>query len=289
MGDHLQSQSHLRPEAHHPRPDPHRNGGQVDLQRFGKSLRLGLLYTFKLVEVPAGKVPADERELSAAEISSITPNLLIDRRDDPLDPTSGWSSNFVLEYAFPLLSAETRFLKFFSQQTAYANLDRLGVVAGSLRFGVLEPLEVRSSQSGAISRPSEIPISELFFAGGRTTHRAYRRDRLGILGETLIVEGAADSSENETLVPLGGTGLLIANLDYRFPILGDVGGSVFADAGNVWADWRDLDLREMKVGLGLGVRYRSPLGPLRLEVGWKLSREVGEDSYVVLLSFGNPF
>ena len=82
---------------------------------------------------------------------------------------------------------------------------------------------------------------------------------------------------------------MIANLDYRFPIFGELGGSIFADAGNVWADWRDFDPSEIKVGLGLGVRYRSPIGPLRLEVGWKLDREIGEDGYVVLLSFGNPF
>jgi outer membrane protein insertion porin family len=266
-----------------------RRGGQVDFQHFSENHRLGLLYTFKLVEVPAGDVPADQRELSESEISSITPSLLIDQRNDPLDPTAGWSSNFSLEYAFPLLSAETRFLKFFTQQTAYADLHRFGVLAGSLRLGLLEPLEVRSSHPGSVSRLSEVPISELFFAGGRTTHRAYRRDRLGVLGETLIVDGSSDSTGGQALVPLGGTGLVIANLDYRFPIVGALGGSVFADLGNVWADWKDFDSSEMKLGLGLGVRYRSPIGPLRLEVGWKVSREIGEDSHVVLLSFGNPF
>ena len=52
---------------------------------------------------------------------------------------------------------------------------------------------------------------------------------------------------------------------------------------------RDDQLEEIKVGAGIGLRYLSPIGPLRLEVGWKLDREVGEGSSVVFLSFGNPF
>ena len=79
------------------------------------------------------------------------------------------------------------------------------------------------------------------------------------------------------------------NLDYRFPIAGDIGGTIFFDAGNVWADWRSIAVSELRKGVGVGVRYRSPIGPLRLEVGWKLDREEWEDSYVVFLSFGNPF
>ncbi|MGH9464586.1 MAG: BamA/TamA family outer membrane protein, partial [Thermoanaerobaculia bacterium] len=91
------------------------------------------------------------------------------------------------------------------------------------------------------------------------------------------------------LLPVGGNGLLLLNLDYRFPIVGAFGGTVFFDAGNVWANWRDIDPAEAKLGIGAGVRYRSPVGPVRAEVAWKLDREPQEDPYEVFLSFGYAF
>ena len=91
------------------------------------------------------------------------------------------------------------------------------------------------------------------------------------------------------LRPVGGNGLVLVNLDYRFPIFGGLGGVVFADAGNVWADWRDLRAGDLELGLGAGVRYLSPIGPLRLEIAWKTDRRPGEDAYKIFLSVGNPF
>ena len=88
----------------------------------------------------------------------------------------------------------------------------------------------------------------------------------------------------------GGNGLLLFNFDYRFPIAGQFGGTVFLDLGNVWADWRDIEPGEMKPGIGVGVRYASPIGPVRLEIGWKLDPEPEEDEApVFFLSLGNPF
>ena len=121
-------------------------------------------------------------------------------------------------------------------------------------------------------------IAERFFAGGRTTHRAYGRDELGIPGDTLL-DGK----------PIGGKGLALLNVDYRFPLVGGLGGTVFVDAGNVWADWRDMRLGDVKSGAGLGLRYLTPIGPLRVELGWKLDRERGESKSAVLVSFGNAF
>ena len=137
---------------------------------------------------------------------------------------------------------------------------------------------------------AEIPISERFFAGGRSSHRAYRRDRLGIVGDTLLpFVDPDDPAATERLVPVGGTGLVLINVDYRFPIVGALGGVAFVDVGNVWADWRDVDPGEAKMGAGVGFRYLSPLGPLRFEIGWKLDREPEEASWVATFSVGNPF
>jgi outer membrane translocation and assembly module TamA len=128
-----------------------------------------------------------------------------------------------------------------------------------------------------------VPSAELFYAGGRTSHRAFPRDRLGIPGETLFVEPGEDP------VPLGGGALALVNLEWRFPIVGDFGGNLFVDGGNVWREIADFDPSQARWGAGVGLRYQSPVGPLRVEVGWNLDREPGEDPYVWFVSLGNPF
>ncbi len=272
-----------------------RRGFQLESSRLYPRSRINLLYTYKIVEIEpdaafAALDPAElsrvldiDRDLQEVALSSLRPGWLVDRRDDPVQPRRGWSSNLSAEYAFPFLSTDAEFVKGFSQQTVHRDLGRLGVAVASLRLGAIEPLAGRAPGEGPGALPSRrVPISERFFAGGRTSHRAYRRDLLGIPGDTLVDSDGA-------LVPVGGNGLMLANLDWRFPIAGPVGGVAFVDAGNVWSDWRKIDPGELKPGAGVGVRYDSPIGPLRLEVGWKLDRLPGESPAVVFLSFGNPF
>ncbi|MEM7351230.1 MAG: POTRA domain-containing protein [Acidobacteriota bacterium] len=268
-------------------------GAQVAITKDLPTVRLRGVVEYRSVEITALTPdffdfdPNDiEREDREVEIFSLIPILYIDRRDDPLDPQDGWTTALQLEYALPFAAAETHFLKLFWQHTHYRSLGRLGGLAASWRFGAIEPLSTQVELDPLVPsklRSALVPVSERFFAGGRTSHRAYERDKLGIVGETLF-------PGTDELVEVGGNGIAVLNLDYRFPITGPVGGVVFLDYGNVWADWRDFDLGDFRPGIGLGVRYTSPIGPVRLEVGWKLDPEPGDESGAAFfLSFGNPF
>ena len=278
-------------DEHEDRPDfsVDRRGGQLVVGRELGRWSLQSFLSYRLVELQAddpffnSEIPLDSRN---GRVASLTPTVGYDRRNDPLDPTRGWNSSFQLEYAFPAVAADAHFLKLFGQATAYLPLGRFGVLAGSARGGAIEPLAGGPGDSVRAALEASVPAAELFYAGGRTTHRAYRRDELGIVGETLIFDPAKATSDP---YPAGGGGLALLNLEYRFPVAGPVGGSLFVDGGNVWNDYRDVDLGAFKWGLGLGVRYLSPVGPLRLEVGWKLDREPFEDAYVWFISLGNPF
>ena len=246
-------------------------GAQLVLSRRIGAFTLQHLLNYRLVEsTPTGGNidPEDlDRQYLPIEIASLLPSMVWDRRDDPLNPHKGWLTTVFVQYSFPVLSAEEHFLKSFVQQAYFADLGRAGVLAGSVRLGGIEPLSDR-----------EIPLSERFFAGGRTSHRAFPRDLLGIQGETRVGRNA-----------VGGNGLLLVNLDYRFPFTRTIGGTLFVDLGNVWAEWRDITLDQVRYGAGAEVRYLSPVGPIRLTAGWKLDREPEESAYEVFLSFGHAF
>lgn len=269
------------------------------IKRFG-DLRLSLAYDFRLIEpdefrsalladpdgdgrlLPgiASPLELEDGRVEAVQVSSLIPALRLDRLDDPVDPRRGYSATAQLQYAFPLGEAEAHFAELFVDGSHYLDLGRGGVVASSLRLGLIEPLEGVAGTAG--DKLLAIPIDERFFAGGGTTHRAFERFELGLPGET-VLRAPPD------VLPLGGTGLALVNLEYRFPLVASLGGTAFVDAGNVWRDWQDFEPGEMRLGAGVGLRYLSPIGPLRLDVGWKLDREGPEDPFEIHFTFGNPF
>jgi outer membrane protein insertion porin family len=271
--------------------DVTRYGARTEAVRLFGSRRVSLGVDYRIVElenVDPGVVSNEiERRNQPYQITSLVPTFFWDRRDDPISTTRGWNTLLQLQYAFPAFETDTEFLKLFVQQTQFFDLGRENVVAASVRFGGIEPFKSLAAQPGdpLAEFPSRnVPIPERFVAGGDSTHRAYGLRELGIRGETLL-----PSSSGGGFVPVGGDGLLLFNLEYRFPLFGDFGGTVFFDTGNVWADWRSIDLGELKNGIGLGARYRSPLGPIRAGIGWKLDREPGESSYELFVNIGNPF
>lgn len=288
-----------------------RQGGQIEIQRVGQHSRTALLFDYRFVELLEleGFDPEDiDRDLQDVQIASLTPNWQLDHRNDPVNPVRGWNTNLQVEYAFPLLGAKEKFLKGFLQYAHHFDLRWLGSIGGSFRLGGIQelrggepdPLVPIDPDSGEPYESAFVPISERLFAGGRSTHRAYRRDFLGVCGQTLVPKvnrvveptRTADTGpcdEAGDVVPVGGNALVLLNLDYRFPIAGAFGGNLFLDAGNLWATWDTVDLADIKPGIGAGVRYMSPVGPLRLEVGYKLDRESWEDSYVIFFSVGNPY
>jgi outer membrane protein insertion porin family len=260
-----------------------RRGAQIGLVRAIGRLQLGLLYDYRIVETvvstPGVVLPRESRE---GKVASLAPNLFYDRRDDPLEPTRGWTGRAVYERAAPLFAADADFDKLFGQVTGYFDLGRAGVFAASLRGGAIE--NRRATTADGVSGIDLVPASERFFAGGRSSHRAFPLDELGIPGETLALD--PDGSD---VVPLGGGALAVANLELRFPIAGAFGGLLFADVGNVWREASDFDPGEARWGVGAGLRYLSPIGPLRLEAGWPLDRRDHEERWVWFVSLGYAF
>ncbi len=266
-------------------------GGRLEAARKFGDRRMSVAWDYRFVHTtidPGYGLTDVDREDRPYQISSFYGSLLLDHRNDPVLATRGWSSLVQLQYAVPILAATGDFFKIFFQQTQYINLGRPGVVAMSLRAGGIEPFRHLTTKDPEVPPGllnGDVFIDERFFAGGPTTQRAYGRDDLGVRGETLFPK----PTDPTQFAPVGGTGLLLLNLEYRFPVAGPVEGVVFYDAGNVWADWRSITLGGTKGGAGIGVRYLSPIGPFRLDIGWKLDPEKRDPRHVISLSFGNPF
>jgi outer membrane translocation and assembly module TamA len=107
----------------------------------------------------------------------------------------------------------------------------------------------------------DLPASERFYAGGDTTVRGFALDRLG----------RPDTFDNAGF-PKGGHALIIFNSELRIPVWRAFETVGFLDVGNVFARLEDINLGQLRGGAGFGVRYRSPLGPIRVDLGFKLSR-----------------
>ena len=157
-------------------------------------------------------------------------------------------------------------------------MDRRGTVfAASARLGAA------SGFAGVGS--AELPASERFFAGGDTTVRGFALDRLGVRhtppreSDTIDVGG----------FPLGGNGLLLLNVELRVPVKSGVKIVGFADLGNVFKTVSDVSVRELRPALGGGFRYKSPVGPLRFDLGFKVPRRVDESRTAWFITFGEAF
>jgi outer membrane protein insertion porin family len=285
---------------------------KVALERTRWSLR----YEYKISECDGGPLCVElekdnpveslDPSLRNIKISSITPTFFWDTRDDILDPHRGFFTSASIEYAFPLFAADTGFLREYLQGALYLPVSERTTLALSGRLGLIQPYARKPPEAGeefGALRP--IPLSERFTAGGENSHRAFALDRLGDLclddefphaelppdecRPTLLADYDAATNSLSRILPLGGNSLALMNVEYRFPIFGNtVGGAVFADIGNVFAG-SQIDFDKLRYGAGFGIRYLSPVGPLRIDIAAPFQRKWYEDRYQYFFSLGYAF
>lgn len=207
-----------------------------------------------------------ERENSPFSATSLSGSFIWDRRDDPFNTSKGNFFSFALEQAYPLFEAKSNYLKSFIKYQHFIPLFSRVTFSATSRLGL---------GGGKLS----IPIHERFFAGGSNSFRGERFDKLGPKDP---VSGR----------PLGGEALFLLNFELTFPLVSsikDLSGALFYDKGNVFDVPKHFNLPALKDAVGFGVRYRTPLGPVRFEIGWNLDVPSERRNPLAFITIGNVF
>ncbi|HYP09437.1 MAG TPA: outer membrane protein assembly factor BamA [Bryobacteraceae bacterium] len=216
--------------------------------------------TYRRATVSDLKITPDLIPLFAQNIQlgSVSSTFIQDRRDDPTDPRRGVYNTLDGAFASNLFGSKTSFTRVLGRNATYHRLTRDVILARSLSLGVINRIST-----------VDVPLPERFFGGGATSHRGFNENQAG-------------PRDLLTGFPLGGKALLVNNTEVRFPLIGDdIGGVLFHDAGNVYSNLRSMsfrfkqrdleDFNYMVHAVGFGIRYRTPVGPIRLDLAYSIN------------------
>jgi outer membrane protein insertion porin family len=263
-------------------------------------------YAFRKVTVSNLNIPSDEVPLFSQPtlVSQFTVTWFRDTRDNPADATKGTFNSANFGIAGTGIGSSASFLSYFFQHSSYTPIKRNWTYARSIRLGILEPYA--STVSLSFPAPTEqplpqvIPLPERLFAGGGTTLRGFALNQAG-------------PRDSVTGFPVGGQALVILNQELRFPlrvpfVASGLGGALFYDGGNSFSQLTHVNLRWLPPApifkaaypgqnpgrfnptqclynctnelnyfsnmVGFGLRYATPVGPIRIDLGYQLNRPV---------------
>ena len=247
-----------------------------------QNTRLQLRYDFNKtilsqLLVPELVLPEDRR----VRLSTFSGTLIRDTRDKPLDAHRGIFSTISLGITPTALGSSANFARFFGQFATYKSFHSV-VFANSIRLGLAESFV-----------GSFIPTSQLYFSGGGTSLRGFPIDEAGPQRIVPFCTGLQNQTGcvNVT-VPVGGNELFILNSEMRFPlkIMKALGGVVFYDGGNVYSAINLPNfVNNYTNTVGIGFRYATPIGPIRIDLGRNLNPVPGINPRQYFITIGQAF
>ncbi|MBI5682798.1 MAG: outer membrane protein assembly factor BamA [Deltaproteobacteria bacterium] len=225
--------------------------------------------TYKLEEVEVTRVASGASQIIRDQegknlISSINAAIRKDTRDDALFPTEGSVIYFSIEFGGGPIGGDVNYVKYLLEGTRYFSMPYDTVLAARALAGYLHGFDGKDA-----------PVYERFYLGGINSIRGFKTRGIS----------PKDPTTNELI---GGDGEALLNIEYIFPIFTEqkFKGVVFFDTGNTWDGGF---LNGLRYSAGLGIRWVSPLGPIRLEWGYNLDKKEGEDSSQWDFTIGTSF
>jgi outer membrane protein assembly factor BamA len=247
-----------------------------------ENIRLQLRYDFNKTTLSHLLVPELVLEQDRhVQLSTWSATLIRDTRDKPLDAHRGSYSTVNFGITPTAFGSSANFTKLFGQYAYYKPVHSL-VFANSIRLGLATPF------SGSF-----VPTSQLFFSGGGTSLRGFPIDEAGpqrLVPFCNVLEG--QSGCVNVTVPIGGRQLFILNSEVRFPlgITKALGGVVFYDGGNVYSAINFNNFMNNYTNtVGFGLRYATPIGPVRIDIGRNLNPVPGINPLQYFITVGQAF
>ncbi len=268
----------LRTEREYEDFDRDLTGGDITLgypmdEVFGdwaQDISSGLKYEWLDIDITsvsedAAQLVKDSKGRSTA--SGFTPRLVRNTINNPLNPSKGSRQEVSVELTG--MGGDQEFFLLEGKNTWYAQIlePDEGDLVFSWRFSV---------GYGETFNDQDFPLYRRYFPGGINSVRGYKARSLG----------PKDANGHE----YGGSKELVNNFDLLFPLVRSAGLKfvTFYDFGQAYDDDKPIDLSEVRQAYGFGLRWSSPIGPIRLEFGFPIDREEDEDSMVTMFSFGAP-
>lgn len=232
----------------------------------------------------SGLIPAQDQHVRLSTVSS---TYIRDTRDSATDAHKGIYESYELDLNPSQLGSNVSFGRLLTQTAYYKKIPGDIIWANSLRIGVEQPFG-----------NSHVPLSEKFFSGGGSTLRGFPLNGAGPQHTIAACGNAANTSTCAPItVPVGGSQLLILNSEFRIPIPfslpvvdKNLGVALFYDGGNVFQSvgFRNFGAQYSN-SVGFGVRYKTPVGPVRVDVGHNLNPLPGIKSTQIFVTLGQAF
>ena len=223
-------------------------------------------------------VPAKDQHV---RLSTLSANLTRDTRDNPLDEHKGVLRSAELDMNAMKLGSSVNFAKFTGQAAFYKQGFHNIVFANSLRIGLAQPYA-----------NSRVPLSEEFFTGGGNSLRGFPLNGAGPQRPVNVCPKGETKCKSFISVPSGGNELLLINAEARIPLAIKKGLSLvpFYDGGNVFPTVGFHDFTSLySNNVGLGIRYATPVGPVRIDLGRNLNPIQGINATQYFISIGQAF
>lgn len=228
-------------------------------------------YSFENVRTDNFSSVQLDRQDRNVRLGRVSATYLRDTRDNIVDAERGMFVTGDLSIAASAIGGNRNYLRFFALHQIYRKVSDKprAVLATSTQLGLATTFD----------NFARLPISERFFAGGSNSLRGFGFERAGPIRAA-------------TGLPTGGNALFTFSSELRFQLLGPIGAATFYDTGNIFRTVSDLSLRKFSNSVGGGLRLKTPLGPIRLDVGVLLNRNshpLPEPRVRIHFNFGQAF
>ncbi len=237
-------------------------GGDLRLGKaFNDNLSIGTTYRLEHINISdlnSGVSEALAEQVGNSLVSDIGVSVTNSYVDSKLSPTKGWSVTNSADIAGGPLGGDRNFYRVQSSGQFYY----------PIKFNdVTTVLEISGTTGMIESYPDtpDVPIFERYFTGGQDSIRGYDERSVGPL----------DPNTNDAI---GGDAILLGSIEYTVPIIEIIKGAVFFDTGNVWDKVRNYGTGGLKSGTGIGLRVKTPIGPIKLDYGIPLDTTPGNSS-----------